>query len=534
MSVTVQSIQFLPKFKESKNSNLNRAEVTCPNMSRVQNNNLTDANYGVLLAKKVSFKGTEATMFSSELSSKVSAVLSKLKQNEIILVGRDFGSTKELLKKRIASIPTAIKKIFFVADNEIENSVAVFRNDEGLREVVNINDVPVGMKDSTGSFYQLNPGSSIYFTPGDRVFTRGGHISYMDSSDVPESFKAVKAFNEFDFSGQAKANMADLNLRTLKVFDQKTAAAESKKITFANVGGQDATINALKKNILFPIKYPSAFPEKNHGVILTGPPGTGKSLIAEALANHSDAHYTKLNGLELTQMWVGKTEENWRKLFADAREHQPSVIFIDEFDAVAKARQGSSTSANDDKIVDQLLTIMSDLEKDDAQVYVIAATNRPEMLDSAITRSGRFGVSLPVDKPDLEGCKKILQIHTKNKPISEKLDREALSVQLHKIGAVGADIAEIVRRAKENAYNRLGFFTKMDEGTFSDVDLLNFKIEPVDFKLALSSFKSEQIVKAGGEESHMGFHRVQQAEVKVEDFVLPPHQEQQIAARANC
>lgn len=116
---------------------------------------------------------------------------------------------------------------------------------------------------------------------------------------------------------------------------------------------------------MFPMKYPEAYKGRmiSHGTILYGPPGTGKTLIAQALANESDANFIKLNGLEMSSCWVGQSEKNWRNLFEKAKKNQPCIIFVDEFDAVAKNR-GEAQGRHDDKVVNQLLTLISDIEKE--------------------------------------------------------------------------------------------------------------------------------------------------------------------------
>ena len=218
-----------------------------------------------------------------------------------------------------------------------------------------------------------------------------------------------------------------------------------------------------------------------------GPPGTGKTLIAQALANETQADFVKLNGLEMESKWVGQSEENWRNLFDQARENQPSIIFIDEFDAVAKKRGGADVYG--DKVVNQLLTLMSDVEKNGDEIYVIAATNKVDVLDDAITRSGRFGKHIEVKAPEtVEGVNKILDIHTRNKKLSNDVNKTELSKKLLDIKATGADIAHIVNSANENAFERAGIYTKMENGTFEKSDIDNLNITFDDFTKAIKDF----------------------------------------------
>lgn len=251
----------------------------------------------------------------------------------------------------------------------------------------------------------------------------------------------------------------------------------------------------MKKGVLYPIKYPEAFEniKVNHGIILTGPPGTGKTLIAESLANESNAFFLKLNGSELKSKWVGESEENLRTLFEGAIENQPSIIVFDEFDSVAKKRDKVDNYSAE--FVNQFLSIMSDIEKQGDDVYILATTNKIEMLDDAIMRSGRFGKHIQIGLPDLQGTRQILDIHTAKKPLDESIDKEVLSKKLFDIHATGADIARLSSDAYNNAFERVGIFDKMANGTFVKSDINNLKITKEDFEQAINNFVKEGQIK---------------------------------------
>ena len=248
----------------------------------------------------------------------------------------------------------------------------------------------------------------------------------------------------------------------------------------------------MKRGVLYPIKYPQAYKNTNlnHGILLYGPPGTGKTLIAQALANETNANFVKLNGLEMDSKYVGDSEKNWRKLFDTAREKQPSIIFVDEFDAVAKTRDGKDVYG--DKVVNQILTLMSDVEKNGDDIYVIAATNNQKSLDAAITRSGRFGKHIEVKAPDtFDAVAQIFDIHTKNKALAKDLDKPALIKTLLAKKATGADIAHIVNTAHENAFERAGIYEKMEKGTFQNADIENLFLTAEDFNKAIVAFENK-------------------------------------------
>ena len=182
-------------------------------------------------------------------------------------------------------------------------------------------------------------------------------------------------------------------------------------------------------------------------------------------------------------------------------EKQPSIIVFDEFDSVAKKRDKIDHYSAE--FVNQLLSIMSDIEKNGDDVYILATTNKVDMLDEAIRRSGRFGKHIEVGPPDLNGTKQILGIHSAKKPLDESVDKEQLSGKLHKIKATGADIARIVSDAHSNAYQRLGIFEKMDNGTFTRADIDRLKITPEDFDKAINDFVAESKV---AERKKIGFN----------------------------
>ncbi len=275
--------------------------------------------------------------------------------------------------------------------------------------------------------------------------------------------------------------------------------------TFSDVGGQNEAIKTLKEEILYPIKYPSGFKHDSisNGIILYGPPGTGKTLIAEALANESSAYFVKLNGNDLTSKWVGESEENWRNLFKDAIEHQPCIIFIDEFDGIASAR-GRGDIYND-KVVNQILSLVSDVEKNNYKIYLIAATNKLDMLDKAIIRSERFGTHIELKPPQTkEDVSQILKIHLSKKPFEniEKDKFDSFLGALLEANATGADIALVVSNAYKKAKERNSIFEKMENNTFNESDMENVKISSDDLSNAISELKDKNKRK-----SAIGFNK---------------------------
>lgn len=422
------------------------------------------------------------------LEDRLASVFEITKHGDLVITGKNLKSAQKALKESVKAFNHAIKRFIFVEDDNIDGTAAFFRNFKDELEITNTNKFDI-LYNYDGELLPVKPGETYYATPGDTLRIKNTIIPIKGKPDTDLSLSRHIFSKSFDLTDSVNSSIEKRNMKSIQALSQYTAGVKQKKLTFADVGGQDNVINELKKGILYPVKYPEAYENSivNHGFIMYGPPGTGKTLIAQALANESKADFVKLNGLEMESKWVGQSEENWRNLFDQARENQPSIIFIDEFDAVAKKRGGADIYG--DKVVNQLLTLMSDVEKNGDAIYVIAATNKLDALDSAITRSGRFGKHIEVKAPDtVEGINKILDIHTKNKKLSPDVDKVMLSKRLLDKQTTGADIAFIVNNAHENAFERAGIYTKMENGTFEKSDIDNLKITNEDFAKAIKDF----------------------------------------------
>jgi transitional endoplasmic reticulum ATPase len=218
--------------------------------------------------------------------------------------------------------------------------------------------------------------------------------------------------------------------------------------TWEDVGGLENAILQLKEVIEWPLKYPELYSHLKskppNGILLYGPPGTGKTLLAKALAHESEVNFISVKGPEFLSKWVGESEKAVRETFRKARSAAPCIIFFDEIDAIAGERGRFASSQVTEQVVSQLLTEMDGLEglKD---VILLAATNRPELLDAALLRSGRFGKHIEIPMPDIEARKEIFNIHLKNKPLAEDISIDRLAEILD--GYTGADIQAISEEA---------------------------------------------------------------------------------------
>ncbi|WP_458402628.1 CDC48 family AAA ATPase [Methanobrevibacter sp.] len=234
-------------------------------------------------------------------------------------------------------------------------------------------------------------------------------------------------------------------------------------VSYEDIGGLKEEVKKVREMIEIPLKRPELFEKLGiappKGVLMHGPPGTGKTLLAKAVASESDAHFIAINGPEIMSKYVGGSEENLREYFEEAEENSPSIIFIDELDAIAPKREETNGEV-ERRTVAQLLTLMDGL-KSRGQVVVIGATNRPDSLDPALRRPGRFDREIEIGVPDTEERKEVLEIHTRNMPLSEDVDLEKIAGTTH--GFVGADLESLCKEAAMRVVRRILPEIKNDE-----------------------------------------------------------------------
>ncbi len=259
-------------------------------------------------------------------------------------------------------------------------------------------------------------------------------------------------------------------------------------VTYDDIGGLKEAIKKVREMIEIPLKRPELFErlgiEPPKGVLLHGPPGTGKTLLAKAVANESDAHFIAINGPEIMSKYVGGSEERLREIFEEAEENAPSIIFIDEIDAIAPKREEVSGEV-ERRIVAQLLTLMDGL-KTRGQVVVIGATNRPDAVDPALRRPGRFDREIEISVPDKDERKEILEIHTRGMPLADDVDLDELAEITH--GFVGADLESLCKEAAMRLLRRILPEVKIDEEISKEV-LKKMIVTREDFKNALKEIQ---------------------------------------------
>jgi transitional endoplasmic reticulum ATPase len=260
---------------------------------------------------------------------------------------------------------------------------------------------------------------------------------------------------------------------------------EVSSIMYEDIGGLGDQLLKVREMIELPLKHPILFrrlgidPPK--GVLLHGPPGTGKTMIAKAVANETNAHFTSINGPEIISKYYGESEKQLREIFDEAASNAPAVIFIDELDSIAPKREDVSGEV-ERRVVAQLLTLMDGMQGRD-NVVVIGATNRQDAIDQALRRPGRFDRELEIGVPDKNGRREIVNIHTRGMPIADDFDMDW--VLDNSYGFVGADISSLTREAAMKALRRYLPEIDLDQDEIPPEVLEKMEVQMDDFKLAI-------------------------------------------------
>ena len=262
---------------------------------------------------------------------------------------------------------------------------------------------------------------------------------------------------------------------------------ESPNVRWSDIGGLKKTKQELKEAVEWPLKYGELFAHMRakppKGILLYGPPGTGKTLLAKAVATESEANFISVKGPEFLSKWVGESEKAVRETFRKARQAAPCIVFFDEMDAIAPVRGGSNDSHVTERVISQLLTELDGLEEL-RDVTVIAATNRPDIIDPALLRPGRFDRLIYIPPPDKEARKEIFKIHTRNKPLADDVDIDELAEKTE--GYTGADIAAVCNEAVMTAIRE--YINKHGEKLKKE-ELKKLKVEKRHFEAALKKIK---------------------------------------------
>jgi transitional endoplasmic reticulum ATPase len=267
-----------------------------------------------------------------------------------------------------------------------------------------------------------------------------------DSVQIP-MFGLVFSFIVVQVSPHGIVRITKETVLTVKEEPVSESEVRVADVHYEDIGGLRNEIQKIREMVEYPIRYPEVFErlgiEPPKGVLLYGSPGTGKTLLAKAVANESDAHFISISGPELVSKFVGESEEKLREIFREANEKAPSIIFMDEIDAIAPKRE-EATNEVERRMVSQLLTLLDGMPSR-GQVIVLAATNRPDAIDPALRRPGRFDREIEIGIPDRTARKEILQIHTRNMPLAKDVSVDELASITH--GYTGADLSALAKEA---------------------------------------------------------------------------------------
>lgn len=257
------------------------------------------------------------------------------------------------------------------------------------------------------------------------------------------------------------------------------------QVTYEDIGGLTDEIKKVREMIELPLRHPEIFEklgiEAPKGVLLYGPPGTGKTLLAKAVANESNAHFISISGPEIMSKFYGESEARLREIFKEAREKAPSIIFVDEIDSIAPKRE-EVTGEVERRVVSQMLSLMDGLEAR-GKVIVISATNRPNAIDPALRRPGRFDREIEIKVPDKKGRKDILAIHSRNMPLDDDVNTDKISAVSH--GYVGADLEYLCKEAAMKCLRRLLPVLNLEEEKIPPETLDKLIVNHEDFTKAL-------------------------------------------------
>ena len=342
----------------------------------------------------------------------------------------DYGTFMTMTEeKNIGRVDIESNQIIFTDKDETQVYKTGLMNDTGLTERL----YDAGATFSSEIVEQSSPVLSflIWFVLPIILFSAIGNQMNKKLME-----KAGGGPGSMMFGGMGKSNA--------KVYVQSTAG-----IRFADVAGEDEAKENLQEVVNYlhdPSKYESIGAKMPKGILLVGPPGTGKTMLAKAVAGESNVPFFSISGSEFVEMFVGMGASKVRDLFKQAKEKAPCIVFIDEIDAIGQKRSGGQYGGNDEReqTLNQLLTEMDGFEGNTG-VIILAATNRPESLDPALTRPGRFDRRVPVELPDLKGREEILKVHAKKVALAPGID--FITVARMASGASGAELANIVNEA---------------------------------------------------------------------------------------
>ena len=336
----------------------------------------------------------------------------------------------------------------------------------------------------------------------NRVITRGDNLSFYAMGrrvdlvvvDYSPNVDAVKIHLDTKIKLTNKEYKDFIKKQPIRVKYEAISELEQEmekirgRVTYEDIGGLDSVIQKIREMIELPIRHPELFKrigiDPPKGLLLQGPPGTGKTLLVRAVAYETDAHFISVSGPEIMSKFFGQSEENLRKIFEEAKEKAPSIIFFDELDSIAPKREEGKNQV-ESRVVAQLLSLMDGIEERGA-IIVIGATNQINNVDIALRRPGRFDREIEISVPNKEGRYEILLIHTRGMPLNKDIDLNLIAERTY--GFVGADIESLVKEAAMLAIRDLIPTIDLDQPIPEEI-LTNLEIKLDHFLVALNSIE---------------------------------------------
>jgi transitional endoplasmic reticulum ATPase len=332
------------------------------------------------------------------------------------------------------------------------------------------------------------------------------------------------------------ASLVDSNTEFLIGSIPKAAAKGVPRVSYEDIGGLKNEVQKVREMIELPLRHPEIFDrigiEAPKGVLLHGPPGTGKTLLAKAVANETNANFYSISGPEIMSKFYGESEERLREVFKEAEENAPSIIFIDEIDSIAPKREEVSGDV-EKRVVSQLLTLMDGI-KSRGKLVIIGATNRPNAIDPALRRPGRFDREIDIGIPDEQGRLDILLIHSRGMPLTEDVNLESIAKVTH--GFVGADIEALSKEAAMRSLRRILPEINLEQPKIPAEILNKIKITKQDFDEALRDVQPSAMREVLVQRPNVGWEDIgglQQVKEELAEAIEWPLKHANLFAEAN-
>ena len=490
-SIQAVSNSYFIDNKYKKNKNNNSVNYT--------NNTILPDNYGSSL---VNFKSQlKNKVLKAPLYDKLAYAFDKMTTTDLLIASNNKQKALEQLQKNIEAVETPIKRILHIEDKNLDEVLCYIQpNDDVIgKRFVNINDSVIKYSkfvftNKADTVIDIEPreAKNLYF--GNELHTSIGIIPLLL---VPETLTtedfdkySEELITEIDYTEQFTEMAKDYNKKLFAKEQTKTQNNGKNFTTFKDIGGQDEILEFLEDNIVLPLQHPDVFEDYMNctGLILHGKPGTGKTYIANAIINEAGVSSYILSPGQLADKYVGGSEKLCKEMFEKAIATQPSIIYIDEIDALGKSR---GRDVHGDKLLNEFLIYSGQLNQNNDNVIIIGSTNRLQDVDPAVLRSGRLDLQLEIKPPTLDGIKQILDIKLKGKPIDEDVNMDLVAKKMFAKNMTGADINRIIRDSHRNALKRTGILQSMKEKRYSPAMMEYFTINQEDFEKSIEAFNPD-------------------------------------------